>query len=601
MLFGKHINKYYKKYWYFFLIGIIALIAVDWIQLYMPEFLGKIVDLLSVDYVESAVIGDVLTMSLYIILIAFGMMLGRTIWRLSIFAAAKRIEAEMRQEMFEKATLMSRDYFRENSVGTLMNWITSDTEVIQDHLSWGTVSLIDSFFLSILVIVKMVMLDYIMSILCLIPFVLIVLWGLLCEKLMSKKWEERQKSYDKLYSFSEENFTGIRVIKAFRKERKEIYNFLKIAKDNKDAEIRFMRFDIIFSVVIEILLAVITFLILSVGGYFVYLTINGQTLNIFSLSINVNLTPGKLVTFFGYYDSIIWPMIALGQIIAMHARAKTSLMRISEFLDAKVDIKDDENAIEKNLFEKAIRFNNLSFKFKDGEYDCLKNISLTINKGEKIGVVGKIGSGKTTLVNLLLRLFNVDKGSIFIDDVDIMDIKLNSLHNLISYVPQDNFLFSDTIKDNIAFSDNSSDISSVIDAAKFANVDNDISNFENGYDTVLGERGVTLSGGQKQRISIARAYFTNSPILIMDDSVSAVDVSTEKIILNNIKNYCQDKTLIVIASRVSTLLDFDRIIVLNDGEVECFDSPDNLIKNSKTFKKMYDSQKLLDELSGGKK
>ena len=246
MLFGKHINKYYKKYWYFFLIGIIALIAVDWIQLYMPEFLGKIVDLLSVDYVESTVIGDVLTMSLYIILIAFGMMLGRTIWRLSIFAAAKRIEAEMRQEMFEKATLMSRDYFRENSVGTLMNWITSDTEVIQDHLSWGTVSLIDSFFLSILVIVKMVMLDYIMSILCLIPFVLIVLWGLLCEKLMSKKWEERQKSYDKLYSFSEENFTGIRVIKAFRKERKEINNFLKIAKDNKDAEIRFMRFDIIF-------------------------------------------------------------------------------------------------------------------------------------------------------------------------------------------------------------------------------------------------------------------------------------------------------------------------------------------------------------------
>ena len=401
MLFGKHINKYYKKYWYFFLLGIIALIALDWIQLYMPEFLGKIVDLLSVDYVESTVIGDVLTMSLYIILIAFGMMLGRTIWRLSIFAAAKRIEAEMRQEMFEKATLMSRDYFRENSVGTLMNWITSDTEVIQDHLSWGTVSLIDSFFLSILVIVKMVMLDYIMSILCLIPFVLIVLWGLLCEKLMSKKWEERQKSYDKLYSFSEENFTGIRVIKAFRKERKEINNFLKIAKDNKDAEIRFMRFDIIFSVVIEILLAVITFLILSVGGYFVYLTINGQTLNIFSLSINVNLTPGKLVTFFGYYDSIIWPMIALGQIIAMHARAKTSLMHICEFLDAKVDIKDDENAIEKTLFEKDIRFNNLSFKFKDGEYDCLKNISLTINKGEKIGVVGKIGSGKTTLVNLL--------------------------------------------------------------------------------------------------------------------------------------------------------------------------------------------------------
>lgn len=600
MIFGKYINKYYKKYWYFFLIAFICIVAVDYVQLYIPEYLGQIVGLFSENYVADEIAKEVSIISIKVLAIAFALMIGRCVWRITLFGASKRIEANLREEMFDKAMRLSRDYYHKNNVGTIMAWFTNDIETIEEFFSWGTLSLIDAIFLSIFVIVKMFILDYALALLVLLPLIFIVIWGMLVEKFMSEKWKQRQEAFDKLYDFSDENFTGIRVIKAFVKETNELHQFAKIAKKNKDINVSFSRMAIIFDVVIEILLALIIAFIFGFGGFLVFKCVKAEPIQIFSLTITSTLSSEKLITFTGYFDSIIWPMIALGQVITMRARAKSSLKRITNFLDSEEDIKNSENPIVLNNPKGKICFKDFSFKYKDNKEDMLKHINLEIESGQKIGIVGRIGSGKTTIVNVLCRFYNVNRNSLFIDDVDIMDIDLSCLHKIVAYAPQDNFLFSDDIKTNISFSNKDLDIGKIKEAAKFASIDEDISNFENGYETKCGERGSTLSGGQKQRISLARAYIKNSPILILDDCVSAVDMKTEEIILNNIAKYRKDKTTIIIASRISSVASFDKIIVLNDGELEAFDTPANLTKISPTYQKMAKSQELEQKLKEGK-
>ena len=295
-------------------------------------------------------------------------------------------------------------------------------------------------------------------------------------------------------------------------------------------------------------------------------------------------------------------MIAMGQIVAMRSRAKASLNRVAKFLDADEDIKNPKNAFVLENVSGKITFKNFSFTYPDGDqnYKSLENVSFEINAGESVGIVGKIGSGKSTLVNSLLRLYNVEEGTIFIDDHDLMKCDITSIRDSIAYVPQDNFLFSDKIYNNIAFSNRSIDRVKIENAAKFADVHDNIAGFKNGYDTLSGERGVTLSGGQKQRIAIARAYLKDAPIMIMDDSVSAVDVKTEETILHNIHEQRRGKTTIVIASRVSTVSHLDKILVLNDGKIEAFDTPKNLLEISPTYKKMVYLQELEKAVEGGK-
>ncbi|MCR5332918.1 MAG: ABC transporter ATP-binding protein/permease [Bacilli bacterium] len=601
MIFGKHINRYYLRYSYLFIIGILTLIAIDWIQLYIPEYLGQIVDLFTVDYVANEIYKTVLDISLKILVISFGLMLGRILWRLTLFSASKRIEADIRRKMFEKAEKLSRQYYQDNKVGTILSWFTSDTETIEEYFSWGTLMMVDAIFLSIFSIIKMVRLNVLLSLLSFIPLVLIIIWGALVEKFMSKMWTKRQEANDKIYDFANENFTGIRVIKAFVKERQEMHRFAKIAKENKDINIKFVRVDVIFEAIISILIALMIVLVVGFGGYLVYLSIydNPLSFTIFNYNYVAELKVGNLVTFIGYLDTLIWPMIALGQVIAMRARAKASLGRISNFLDAEEDVKSKEDAVKLTNVQGKIEFKELSFKYPSGNYDSLKNVSLVINPGDKIGIIGRIGSGKTTIASLLTRLYNFAPKSIYIDDVDLMDVDIDSLRENIAYAPQDNFLFSDTIKNNIAFSNEELGMDDVKDAARFAAIDTDIEHFEKKYETVSGERGVTLSGGQKQRIALARAYLKHSPIMILDDSFSAVDLSTEEEMLNNLKNLPNKQTLLVIASRVSTVSHLDKIIVLNDGAVEAFDTPKNLMKISPTYQKMVMSQKLEQELKEG--
>ena len=594
MLFGKYINKYYLKFSWLFLIGLIGLVAVDVFQLFIPEYLGKLVDMFDGGAIDKAALKEII---LGVMVVAIVMFFGRIMWRLSIFNASQRIEAGLRHTMFLKSERLSQRYYHENKVGTVMAWFTTDLETIEEFFGWGSVKLVDALFLSVLALYKMFSLDWALSCLLLIPLALIVVWGMLVEKFMALKWEQRQNEFDKLYDFSQESFTGIRVIKAFVKETQQLHAFAKIAKRNKDANIELVKVSVIFDAIIEIIIAAIMALILGLGGYFVYRYVTGTP--VFVFGHEVDMTVGGLITFVGYFDTLVWPMIALGQVVTMRSRSKASLKRITNFLDQEEEIHNPENAYALENIKGEVRFDGFSFAYPGSDANVLKNITFTVNPGESIGIVGKIGSGKTTLVNTLLHLYNVERGKVFIDGHDIMDCNIESLRDAIGYVPQDKFHFSDKVKNNIAFSCNELDMDKVYDAAKFADVHSNIEEFTEGYETVSGERGVTLSGGQKQRISIARAYIKDAPIMILDDSVSAVDVKTEETILANIQSERKGKTTIVIASRVSTVSHLDKILVLDKGEVEAYDTPQRLEEISPTYKKMVYLQKLEREVEGG--
>lgn len=585
-------KKYYKRYLILFIIGVIANVVVDYVQLYIPEFLGDMVDIVSLN--TNVIFDDIKKIVYSLIIVAFTLFIGRIIMRFTILVASSKIDRDIRHDMFLKTERLSQRYFHENKVGSIMSSFTTDIEAIGDFTGWGTVMIIDALFLGVMALYKMIKLDMFLTMITLIPMLALIVWGNKVEKAMSDKWTERQKSFDKLFDFTQENFTGIRVIKAFVKEAQEFKAFSKVAKENSDVNIDFAMMSVRFDVCIELLIGAVVALLMGLGGTCVYYYVTGNPVVLFGHSII--LTAGKLVTFIGYVDVLIWPMIAMGQILQMFSRFKSSSKRVFDYLDEEEEIHNVDNPVSLDDCKGEISFNHFSFIYPDGSNESLKDISFKINPGELIGVVGKIGSGKTTLVNSLLRLYNIEKNQILIDGVDIMDLDIKNLRDNIAYVPQDNFLFSSTVQENIAFSNKRMSIDKVKSAANFADVHENITNFKDGYNTMTGERGVTLSGGQKQRISIARAYAKDAPIMIMDDSVSAVDVKTEEAILSNIHEKRAGKTTIIIASRISTVSKADRILVLKDGELEAFDSPENLLKVSPTYQKMVYLQKLESEL-----
>ncbi len=624
MLFGKHVNKYYLKYCYLFLIGILADVFVDIIQTLLPEYLGIIVDNInnldtsfSWDLIPAAFsniltsIGNTFTFSttaieghvslpqliIEVMIITITIVVLRMLWRLCLFRASHSIEASLRKEMFAKAERLSVSYYQDNNVGTVLNWFTDDIETITDCMGWGLIMIIDALVLSAVALMRMFGVNIALAIIALLPVLLIVVWGWLMESYQHNRWMDKQYAYDKVYDFANENFTGIRVIKAFVKEYKEIHAFAKVAKESRDKSYKFSRTSVLTDTVISAIAYIDLALVIGLGAWFVYLAATSTPATVFGISVDI--TMGDLTKLIGYIEIIVWPMVALGQVLTMTARARGSLKRISLFLDAEEDIKNPENAVVLENVKGEITFNNFSFSYPKSERENLSNITLTIKPGETVGIVGKIGSGKTTLVNSLLRLYNVGEGQILIDGVDIMQADITSLRNAIAYAPQDNFLFSDKISNNVSFSSPEVDMDEVRAATDFAAITEDIDGFVNGFDTVSGERGVTLSGGQKQRTSLARAFYKHAPILIMDDTVSAVDVKTEETILKNVKEQRSGQTTLVIASRVSTVNQMDKIIVLDDGKLSGFGTPEELSKNNPIYQRMVYLQQLESEMEGG--
>ena len=590
MIFGKYINKYYLKYAPNLLLGLFALWAVDYLQLIIPELYQMVINGMNQGYVmvdgvqqafDMAFLLDKICMPM--VGVAVAIVFGRFLWRVSIFGAAIRVETNLRDEMFDHAKNLSREYYQQNKVGNLMSLFTNDLDTVQECYGWGFMQFFDAVILGTMSMAKMWQMNHMLAVLSLIPMALLFVCASIVGRVMTKKWDYRQECFSRLSDFSQESFSGIAVIKAFVKETLELLAFKKLNDENETANIDFTKTSVLMRIMVGSFVESVMCIIIGYGGYLVY---------------EGTFNAGQLMEFIGYFTAIVWPIMAVSDLIDMTSRGKASLKRISELLDAEVTVKDRPGVGELKDVKGEIEFRDLTFRYPDGELDELHHVSFTIRPGESVGLVGKTGAGKTTLVDLILRTYNVPDGTIFIDGQDVNSVSIHSVRENCAYVPQDNFLFSDTIARNIAFGNSQVDMGMVRHAAVLADVDENISQFQQGYETVLGERGVTVSGGQKQRISIARALMKDAPILILDDSVSAVDTKTERAILDNLKQTRRGKTTILIAHRISTIEQMDKVLFIDGGTVAGFGTHESLYAQNAAYRKMVDLQRLEEE--GGK-
>ncbi len=587
MIFGKNINKYYIKYGYILLFGLFALVAVDYAQLAIPELYKYVINGMAEGFnvingvrvpFDMNFVLDKICLPLIVVILV--LVTGRFLWRICFFGAAAKVEEDLRSKMFARCEILSASYYQKNKVGNLMSLFTNDLETVQDCFGWGVMMLCDALFLGGMSLYKMIVLKPILALFSAIPLVCMLFVAMIVGKYMEKKWDIRQEAYSKLSDFSQENFSGIAVIKAFVKEAKELAAFKKLNKYNEDVNVDFVRFSTLLNIAITLFIESVICIILGYGGYLVYVG-----------KFNV----GELMEFIGYFNAIVWPIMAISELIGMKSRGQASLKRIDELLSASQDVKDREGAEDIGEVKGEIEFKNLTFRYPDTEVDVLENVSFKINAGENVGLAGRTGSGKTTVADIILRTYNVPDGTVFIDGKDVNSVTIESLRKNAAYVPQDNFLFSDTIENNIAFASDKFSDEAVRNSAILANVDSNIVEFRDGYKTMLGERGVTVSGGQKQRISIARAMMKNAPVLILDDSVSAVDTETEKAILDNLYETRKGKTTILIAHRISTVRGMDKIIYLEDGKVAAVGTHEELMETCEEYRKTVELQRIEDE------
>nr|WP_304710032.1 ABC transporter ATP-binding protein [uncultured Acetatifactor sp.] len=587
MIFGKHINRYYLRYAGWLIFGLLSLVMVDFLQLEIPKIYRLVINgmnsgSVSVDGVQTAFDMDFLLdgICMPMMKIVLAMVFGRFLWRICFFGAAVRLEADLRNRMFNHAKDLSREYYQVNKVGNLMSLFTNDLDTVQECFGWGVMMFFDALMLGVLAMINMWKMDSVLTLLSLIPMAFLLAAATVVGRQMMKKWDIRQEAFSRLSDFSQESFSGIAVIKAFVKEAKELMAFQKLNEENEEANIDHTKSSVLLRIMVMLFVESVICVILGYGGYLVYMD---------------RFNAGQLVEFIGYFNAVIWPIMAVAELIDMTSRGKASLDRLGELLDAKIDVADRRGAKGIQNIRGDIEFRNLTFRYPDGEYDVLKNVSCSIKAGENVGLVGKTGSGKTTLVDLILRTYNVPDGTLFIDGHDVNEVKIRDLRAGCAYVPQDNFLFSDTIENNIAFGVEEHNTRAVTQAARLADVHSNIKEFQQGYNTILGERGVTVSGGQKQRISIARALMKDAPILILDDSVSAVDTKTEAAILENLREARRGKTTILIAHRVTTIEKMDKILFVEDGELVAAGPHEELYETCPEYRKMVDLQKLEEE------
>ncbi len=587
MVFGKHINKYYFKYILALLLGIVALVAVDYFQLKIPELYGMVIngankgfvviDGVTHDFTLDFVWQKICIPMFFVVVV---MVLGRFLWRICFFGSGIKVERDLRRAMFNHCKDLSLQYYHRNKVGNLMSLFTNDLETIQDCFGSGVLMACDILFLGGMAIAKMFQMDWFLALLSLVPMAFLVTIGIIVGKYLTIKWDARQEAFSDLSDFAQESFSGIAVIKAFVKEFKELLAFKRLNRKNENANIAYTKLSTALNVCVTLFVESTVAVILGYGGYLVY---QGK------------FDAGDLMEYMGYFTSIVWPMMAITDMIDMSSRGKASLKRVSELLDTKQDVCDKPTALPVEKVDGAIQFKNLTFRYPDTEIDVLHDVSFQIDAGQIVGIVGKTGSGKSTVADILLRCYNVSDGTVFVDGKDVNDITIESLREHCAYVPQDNFLFSDTISANVGFAVDQVTQDDIENFSKLADVHDNIADFQNGYQTVLGERGVTLSGGQKQRISIARALAKQAPILILDDSVSAVDTNTERVILENLRQTRQGKTTLLIAHRISTVQNLDKIILLEQGKVVDVGTHQELLSRCEEYKTMVALQQLDEE------
>ncbi len=573
------ILKYLYRYKWKYLLGIITLFVVDFVNLYIPQFTGEITDGL-----------EGKTMNIHGVLLGVGkilivgaiLMIGRFLWRYFIFGSSRAIECEIRNDLFAHLEKLSMSYFNKNKTGDLMSHFTNDLNAVRMSIGPAVITTFDAVIMTLMVLIKMVLyVDLRLTVLAVIPLLFIAVGGVYYGKAAEKRFTAKQQAFSDLTDQVQESISGIRVIKAFVQERKELKAFGKANKENKDKNMGVVKLQAIVMPSLDFIIGFSSVITLLYGGY---LTIKGD------------ITLGRFIAFNQYIYMLVWPMIAAGDSITFFSQGFASLKRIQNIFDEKPEIFDEDTVKSVEHLEGDIQIKDLCFQYNNDAPKALNHISVHIEKGSSLAILGRTGSGKTTLVNLLLRMYNVEPGQITLDGYDIREIPLKTLRENIAYVPQDNFLFSDTLRNNIAFGVADNDLEMVEQAAKEACIHENIMNFPLKYETVVGERGATLSGGQKQRSSIARAFMKDAPILILDDSLSAVDTNTEERILENLKKNREGKTTIIIAHRISTIQNADRILVLDAGEAAEYGTHEELLKLQGIYAKMYEKQQLEKQL-----
>ncbi len=568
------IFQYIKKHRFQYIAGMITLFVVDFTNLFIPKLTGLITDGLTASTIDW---NGVKRELLLLFVLGLTLAVGRFLWRYFLFGAARSIEKELRNGMFDHLEKMSVEYYNEHKTGDLMTRFTSDLNAVRMAIGPAVISAFDASVMTVMVICQMMYyVNVRLTLLAVIPMLMICFGEIYYGKIIYKRFQARQEAVSDLTDFVQESFSGVRVIKAFVRERSELKAFTRANQNTMEKNLDIARLQSVVMPLLDVIIGLSSLITLIYGGYLV---------------LNGDITLGRFVAFNQYINMLVWPMLACGEAINMFSQGGASIRRIQEVFEEKPEIFDCDDTQEVERIEGKITFSHLTFVHRGHTEPTLNEITLKVPEGTTLAVIGRTGNGKSTLVNLLLRLYNTKPGMILIDGRDINTIALKTLRENIAYVPQDNFLFSDTLKSNIAFG-SEEDMSAITRATKAACIHDNIITFPDGYETIVGERGVTLSGGQKQRSSIARALMKESPILILDDALSAVDTDTEERILQNLKRTRAGKTTILIVHRISTIQNADIIMVLEDGEAKEIGNHEELMQKNGIYRDMFEKQQL---------
>ena len=552
----QYLNKYFVKYKYSFLIGIVTTIVAQIFSLFTPKLISKsfkaIEDFSKQSSIDSSLIQKELIHNILLI-IATTIIAGflTFLMRQTLIVMSRHIEFDLKNEVFRQYENLSQNFYKQNRTGDLMNRISEDVGKVRMYVGPAVMYTINTFIRFAIVIVYMYNVSPRLTLYTLLPLPILSYAIFKLSSEINKRSTVFQQYLSKVSSFTQEIFSGIRVIKAYSLENQHQKNMEELSLESKAKSINLAKVQALFGPLMLALIGVSNLVVIYFGGV---LYINGSIKSI-----------GTIAEFILYVNMLTWPVASLGWVSSMVQEAEASQKRINEFLKIKPDIQN--NRQEHSEIQGAIEFKNVSFTYDDTHIKALQNISFTIHKGETLAILGKTGSGKSSILALISRLYDVTDGTILVDGTAIHEVNLFDLRNSIGIVPQDAFLFSDTIKNNIKFGKETATDNEVIDAAKKAVVHDNIINFNLEYETILGERGITLSGGQKQRVSIARAIIKDAPILLLDDCLSAVDTETEETILNNLLEFCKNKTTIIVSHRVSSAKNADKIIILDEGKI----------------------------------
>lgn len=569
------ICQYIRRHRLQYVLGILTLFFVDYANIFIPKLTGVITDGLTAHSMDW---GDVKKNLLYLFLLGLSLAVGRFFWRYFLFGASRSIEKELRNDMFAHLEKMDVEYYNEHKTGDLMTRFTSDLNAIRMAIGPAVISVFDASVMTFMVIFQMMYYVSVkLTLLTLIPMLLILFGEIYYGKIIRPRFTARQEAVSDLTDYVQESFSGIRVIKAFVREKSQRYHFLKENTNTMEKNLNIAKIQCFIIPLLDVVIGLSSLITLIYGGY---------------LALLGDITLGRFVAFNQYINMLVWPMLACGDSVNMFSQGAASIHRVQEIFDSKPEVADTDKTEPVDEIKGEITFNHLSFIHRGHSEPTLEDINLHVPAGTTLAIIGRTGNGKSTLVNLLLHLYNTKPGMLLIDGKDINTIPLKTLRENIGYVPQDNFLFSDTLKSNIAFGAEDEDMGAIISATQAACIHENIVQFPDGYETIVGERGVTLSGGQKQRSSIARALMKNAPILILDDALSAVDTDTEEYILHNLKKNRAGKTTILIAHRISTIQNADIIMVLENGTAAEIGNHASLMEQHGIYYDMFEKQQL---------